>query len=418
MTPGACLRLAAILVALGLGATALTHGQERYSLDPSWPDYPTDMTFEMGTGIAVDADGVIYTISRDVDHWAAHPLAMTRYRGRGTIARWDRDGRFLGTFAEDQAFIGPHSMYVDGEGFIWVADREGHQIVKLTPDGEPVLTLGEYGVHGDDETHFNGPTGVAFLPDGRVVVSDGYWNSRLVWFDADGTYLKEVGELGNGPGQLGAAHAVALGPDGRLYVANVCGTNLHEYVTKPGQIAPERHEPIPGCQSRFDVFTQEGDYLGPWEAIPEPGLPLSVAAYGDRLYAGVTGSRRGRQDLIVVDAETQQVVDRLQEANVYVHQMAMAPNGDVYVASVYPEHGGEARGIEGPSFVRWARRTPSAAPATDPVPRAPDGRPDLQGVWHFNTTTPLQRPTLLGDRTHDTEEEYAAVAARASEARP
>ena len=43
-----------------------------------------------------------------------------------------------------------------------------------------MLTLGEYGVFGDDEGHFNGPTGVAFLPDGRVVVPDGYWNSRLV----------------------------------------------------------------------------------------------------------------------------------------------------------------------------------------------------------------------------------------------
>ena len=30
------------------------------------------MTFEMGTGIAADADGVIYTDSRDIDHWAGH----------------------------------------------------------------------------------------------------------------------------------------------------------------------------------------------------------------------------------------------------------------------------------------------------------------------------------------------------------
>ena len=71
-------------------------------------------------------------------------------------------------------------MYVDSQGFVWVVDREGHQVVKLTPDGEAVMKLGEYGVFGADEGHFNGPTGVAFLSDGRVVVSDGYWNSRLV----------------------------------------------------------------------------------------------------------------------------------------------------------------------------------------------------------------------------------------------
>ncbi len=55
----------------------------------------------------------------------------------------------------------------------------------------------------------------------------------------------------------------------------------------------------------------------------------------------------------MVDAETDDEVFRIPNANVYVHQMAMAPNGDIYVASVYPEHG-ELRGIDGPSFVRWA----------------------------------------------------------------
>ena len=330
-------------------------GTGTYALVEDWPRYPPDMVFEMGTGVAVGPGDVIYTISRDVDHWAAHPLAMTRYRGKGTIARWDRDGRFLGRFAEDQAFIGPHSMFVDPGGFVWVADREGHQVVKLTPEGERVLSLGEYGRFGDDEGHFNGPTGVAFLPDGRFVVSDGYWNSRLVWFDADGNYLKEVGELGNGPGQLAAVHAVALAPDGNLIVSNVCGTALHPYVTAPGQIAEARLQPIPGCRSRFDVFTAEGEYVGPYEPVPDPGLPLSVATYGDRVYLGVTGSERGRQDLLVVDAETGRIVERVESANVYVHQMAMDSRGDIYVASVYPEHGGEARGIEGPSFVRWTR---------------------------------------------------------------
>ncbi|HIF22624.1 MAG TPA: hypothetical protein EYQ27_12140, partial [Gemmatimonadetes bacterium] len=143
-----------------------------YRLIEDWPRYPSDMTFEIGTGIAADAQGVIYTISRDVDHWAAHPLAMTRYRGSGTVAKWDKQGQFLGTFADDQEFIGPHSIYVDPSGYVWVADREGHQIVKLTAEGEKVFSLGEYGRFGSDETHFNGPTGVAFLPDGRFVVSD------------------------------------------------------------------------------------------------------------------------------------------------------------------------------------------------------------------------------------------------------
>ncbi len=49
------------------------------------------------------------------------------------------------------------------------------------------------------------------------------------------------------------------------------------------------------------------------------------------------------------------------------------------------------------------------------APRTPFGHPDLQGVWANNNATPLQRPEVLGDRTHLTDEELAAVQRRANE---
>ncbi len=52
------------------------------------------------------------------------------------------------------------------------------------------------------------------------------------------------------------------------------------------------------------------------------------------------------------------------------------------------------------------------------VPGQPDGRPGLDGVWHFNTTTPLQRAEQLADKARYTEEEHAALAARTAEFRP
>ena len=44
-----------------------------------------------------------------------------------------------------------------------------------------------------------------------------------------------------------------------------------------------------------------------------------------------------------------------------------------------------------------------------PVPRAPDGKPSLQGVWDFRTLTPLERPANLGDKQFLTEEEAARI---------
>jgi hypothetical protein len=41
------------------------------------------------------------------------------------------------------------------------------------------------------------------------------------------------------------------------------------------------------------------------------------------------------------------------------------------------------------------------------VPRTPDGRPDLQGIWDFRTITPMQRPTDLGDKSVLTDQEAA-----------
>jgi hypothetical protein len=108
---------------------------------------------------------------------------------------------------------------------------------------------------------------------------------------------------------------------------------------------------------RYDLWSQEGEYIGNFGGDMErPGLPLSVAVYGDRIYFGHTGSRPGRQHISIVDAETKRIVQRLEDVSIYVHQMAMDANGDIYIASVYPEHGGEARGIEGPSFLRCTKR--------------------------------------------------------------
>src|SRR5207302_3388341 len=52
-----------------------------------------------------------------------------------------------------------------------------------------------------------------------------------------------------------------------------------------------------------------------------------------------------------------------------------------------------------------ATKAPSAAST---VPRTPDGKPDLQGVWDFRTITPLERPRELGEKAFFTAEEAVA----------
>ena len=55
------------------------------------------------------------------------------------------------------------------------------------------------------------------------------------------------------------------------------------------------------------------------------------------------------------------------------------------------------------------------AAAEDATPRTPWGAPDLNGVWDFAVSTPLERPDALADKTHYTVEEAEAFMANAEE---
>jgi hypothetical protein len=57
----------------------------------------------------------------------------------------------------------------------------------------------------------------------------------------------------------------------------------------------------------------------------------------------------------------------------------------------------------------------SRTAATWSVPRMPDGRPDLQGVWANNNMTPLERPAQFAGRATMTDAELADVKKRAKQ---
>ena len=54
---------------------------------------------------------------------------------------------------------------------------------------------------------------------------------------------------------------------------------------------------------------------------------------------------------------------------------------------------------------------------TTEVPRHPDGRPDLSGVWNFSTATPMQRPEELADKQVLTSEKAAEYEQQVAERR-
>ncbi len=57
---------------------------------------------------------------------------------------------------------------------------------------------------------------------------------------------------------------------------------------------------------------------------------------------------------------------------------------------------------------------PVLSPASPAVPRMPDGRPNLQGIWDFGSLTPLQRPAALAGKQFLTEEDVSSLEAQAA----
>jgi hypothetical protein len=320
-----------------------------YRLVEHWPVYPPGMQFEMGSGVAVDAAGVIYLFTRDIEHWAAHPLAMKEKMGKSSISMFTRDGAYLGKWgaSDERGFaLGAHTLYIEQDGMFWTTDRDGHTVRKYRPTGELLLELGTFGKWGNDRNHFNGPTAVIVQRNGNIVVADGYWNSRLVWFSPEGEFIKEVGTWGRGPGEFNTPHALAQDSRGRLLVADLCGGNFHDYMTVAGQIAAHRTQPTPGCRPRIQRLDPDGNYIDEWTHVS----PLSIAVYNKRIYASDK-----MRNLAILDEDTGEVLQRVDDIAIYIHQLAMDAHGDLYTASVYPEHAGKKRGVEGPSHRRWTR---------------------------------------------------------------
>ena len=117
-------------------------------------------------------------------------------------------------------------------------------------------------------------------------------------------------------------------------------------LTLPGQIEDQRTHIDPSARHRIQRLDADGNYIDEWTHLQ----PLSIATYGNRIYASDKMS-----NLAILDEDTGEVLQRVDNIAIYIHQLAMDSHGDLYTASVYPEHAGEKRGVAGPSHHRWTR---------------------------------------------------------------
>lgn len=285
-----------------------------YRVVHGWPLLSENVALPEISAAGVDSRGDVFVLHRGGRQWPDSDVLDLTPIPHSTVMVIDgRTGRFLAHWGGGQ-FALPHSVTVDRDDNVWITDVALHQVYKLSHDGKLLFTLGERGVSGSDHRHFNRPTDVAVAADGSFYVSDGYGNSRVLKFAADGTFLLEWGSKGTGPGQFDLPHGLALDGSGRVFV-------------------------VDRQNARIQLFDPDGKYLAQWRT-PQFQNPQDIAIARDgTAFVSEIGSEEGTiESGILVIRPDGSVSGRIGRRGNYdgqflvAHGVAVGRDGEVYVA--------------------------------------------------------------------------------------
>ena len=318
-----------------------------YSSIDGWGKLPDGREWGSTAGVDIDPDGNLWAIDRCGSNSCAGS-------DLDPILKFDADGNVTAAIGGG-LFLFPHGLHVDRDGNVWVTDArgpnpdnpdsagKGHVIIKLSPEGEVLLTLGQSGVAGDGtDALLNTPCDVVTAANGDIFVGDGHEGqntddpdtvARIVKFDSEGNFLASIGHWGAGPREFKTPHALDIDSRGRLVVGDRGNNRLQvldldgnfieqfKQYSRPSGIYIQDDDTIfvADSESAFDEVRNPGwtpairvgnlrdgsiDYLidGTVEAYPEGSNPEGVAVdpqgnvYGAVVSGGGALVRSSRQE--------------------------------------------------------------------------------------------------------------------------
>src|SRR6187402_754766 len=161
--------------------------------------------WELGypSAVTMDDAGMIYLVQRSEK---ADPVLVINREGK-VIRSW---GKGL--------FQIPHSIRIDPQGNVWTVDSGNSMVLKFSPNGEKLMEI-SVGEQPAGRGRTNGTSDIAFGPNGRIYISDGYGNSRVLEYNAKGERVRQWGTPGTGPSQFQQPHGIAVDDQGIIYVA-------------------------------------------------------------------------------------------------------------------------------------------------------------------------------------------------------
>jgi len=221
-----------LLIALSVAIPALAQQppEIRYQADPNFLKLPPDTHLGEAVGVAVNSKGHIFVFSRGNSTGPAYAASGAQ------LLQFLPDGRFVREIGHNlYAWSFAHSVRVDKDDNVWVADKGSDMVIKFNPEGRVVMVFGRKQEASDEGTEplkhpkpplppvdgqFRQVTDMAWDSAGNTYISDGYVNSRIAKADKDGVWLKSWGEPGDKPGQFNIPHSIAVDAQNNVYVAD------------------------------------------------------------------------------------------------------------------------------------------------------------------------------------------------------
>jgi DNA-binding beta-propeller fold protein YncE len=216
-------------------------GKYTYELMDDWARLPEGWVLGQ-TGIVTDSRDRVFLFNR-----SDHPLIVL-----------DADGSYYTSWGEG-VLSSAHGMFIDRQENIYLPVMNSHVVLKYSPSGNLLMTLGTWdqpsdtgwsGNYSDPVKQaagpFHRPTDVAISPAGDLYISDGYGNARVHRFTADGELQMSWGVPGKtAPGEFHVPHGVWVHTDGRVLVA-------------------DREN------NRVQIFSPQGEFLTQWTDLARP----------------------------------------------------------------------------------------------------------------------------------------------------
>jgi peptidoglycan hydrolase-like protein with peptidoglycan-binding domain/sugar lactone lactonase YvrE len=199
-----------------------------------------DGKFSSPTSLAVGSSNNIYVSDgSSIDNGNARRIQ--KFSSEGAIVNAN-----FGRTTTAGLLKNPHGVSnPDSEGNIYVSDTQNNRIEKYDSSGNFVL---QWGTLGTAEAEFDHPLGIVIGDNNRVFVADNF-NNRIQEFDSAGVFIKmwgwgvqdgtneyqsctsgcHAGLRGNGDGQFGEPHSIAIDSGGNFWISNYNSSNVQKF---------------------------------------------------------------------------------------------------------------------------------------------------------------------------------------------